>query len=470
MGRGRKKKIADVIKPKANDTSPHINALGDFVAGFSGNPYFGAELSKANTTAWNNRWSAITLNRSLVSELYQEHGIIQVLIDLPVDDAFRGGIVIHCDELDVDDLKRLYQYIDENNILLTYGQAIKWTRLFGGGAVIINSGQPTDKPFNIDLVNEDTELEFYAADRWEMSYMPAGMGLDQFETDKQETPYNYYGHDLHKSHVIKLNGKMAPSLIRGQFGGWGVSEIERLVRPYNMFLKHQDVVFELLDESKVDVFKIQGFNTAVASRDGAQKTAQRIQAAARIKNYENALVVDKEDDYEQKQLSFGGLSEILKEIRIDLASEVRMPMTKLFGISSAGFNSGEDDIENYNAMIETEVRSKVKQGLLLMLKIVCQKLFGFVPESISFDFKPLRIMSSTEESNLKTQELGRVLEAFRSGLITSAKAVEEINASKIFPVEIDENDAFDLEQLADLKGDKVITDDPKSLARSIRAV
>lgn len=440
------------------------NSLNDFVAGFSGgyDPYWGAELSKANTLAWNNRWSSVTLNRSLMTELYQEHGIVQVLVDQPVDDAFRGGITIICNEFDEVDMKTLQQYIDENNILLTYAQALKWARLFGGAGVIINTGQNTDKPLNIESIGPNTTLEFYAADRWELSYMPAGMGIDQFETDTQKTPYNYYGHNLDKTHVIKINGKIAPSLIRGQFGGWGVSEIERLVRPYNQFLKHQDVIFELLDEAKVDVFKIQGFNSAIASRDGAALTAKRISVAAKIKNYQNALVTDKEDDYEQKVMQFGGLSEVLSQIRMDLASECRMPMTKLFGISAAGFSSGEDDIENYNAMIETEIRSKVKQGLKLMLKMCCQKLFGYVPDTLEFEYKPLRIMSATDESNLKTASLQRVLEAFRNGLITAETAVKEVNASKVFPLDIDENDALDLEDLNELTNDKAVEKYPAS--------
>jgi phage-related protein (TIGR01555 family) len=438
-------------KKQASDNEMKLNSLNDFISGFTGgqDSFFGSELSKANTLAWNNRYSALTLNRSLVSTLYQEHGIVQVLVDQPVDDAFRGGITILSDELDEDDLKRLYKFIDENNILLTYAQALKWGRLYGGSGVIINSGQDPSKELDIDSIKETTPLEFYAADRWELSYTPAGMGLDQFATDELACPYNYYGHRLNKTHIIKLNGKIAPSLIRGQFGGWGVSELERLVRPYNQFLKHQDVVFELLDESKVDVFKIQGFNSSIASRDGAMLTSRRINVASKIKNYQNALVVDKEDDYEQKTLAFGGLSEILTQIRIDLASECRMPMTKLFGLSASGFNSGEDDIENYNAMIESEIRSKIKQGLMLMLKISAQKLFGFVPEHLEFQFKPLRMMSEKDESQLKTEQLGRVLEAYRSGLMSVDGAVSQINTSKIFPVDINEAETVSLDEMAD---------------------
>lgn len=430
------------------------NNINDFVEGLYGNPFFGAELSKADTMAWNNRWSSVTLNRSLISEMYQEHGYIQVIVDQPVDDAFRGGIDILCEEFDEVDLKKLTSYIDEHNILITYGKGLKWNRLFGGAGIIINAGQEMDKPFNIEAINENTPLEFYACDRWELSYAPSGMFLDQFSKDKYETPFNYYGHVLHASNVIKLMGKEAPSLIRGQFGGWGVSEIERLVRPYNQFLKHQDVVFELLDEAKVDVFKIQGFNSALTTRNGAQITAKRISAAAKIKNYQNALVVDKEDDYEQKQMQYGGLSDVLQQIRIDLACEARMPMTKLFGISAAGFSSGEDDIENYNAMIETEIRSKVKAGLLLMIKICCKKLFGFVPDSIDFAFKPLRIMSARDESQLKTETLARIMEAQRGGLMSNVAAVDQINAAKIFAMNVSPEESVSLDELSDMKADQ----------------
>jgi phage-related protein (TIGR01555 family) len=416
-------------------TEINANSLGEFAQAL------GSELSQTDTTIFNNRFGAVTLNRSLLSTLYLEHGIIQVLIDQPVDDAFRGGITIRSEELSADDLKQLHHKIDMMDLIQTYGQALKWTRLFGGAGIIINAGQDMTKEFNINGIGPDTPLEFYAADRWEMSYTPAGMSnLDQFSQEKLTTPYNYYGHVLHKTNVIKLMGKIAPSLIRGQFGGWGVSEIEKILRSWNQYVKHQSVSFELLDEAKVDVFKIQGFNSAIASRNGAQLTAQRVNLAAQIKDYRNALVVDKEDDYEAKQLSFSGLSEILKEIRIGLACDLRMPMTKLFGLSASGFNSGEDDIENYNCMIESEVRSKAKQGLLLMLKILCQKEFGYVPETIDFDFKPLREMSSQEESALKNDRLNRVMTAFERGLMSAEVAVSQLNSEEVFPVELKADD------------------------------
>lgn len=421
----------------------HENSMQDFVSAI------GSDLSQSDALGFNNRYNSITLNRALISQTYLEHGIVQVLIDQPIDDAFRGGIIIKCPELSADDIKDLDSYLDREQIIDTYSQALKWSRLYGGAGIIINAGQDLTKPLNINSIKDTTQLEFYAADRWELSYSPSGNSmLDQFKTsDTLDCPYNYYSHKIHMDNVIKLKNKDAPSLLRGQFGGWGVSELEKIIRSYNQYMKHQNVTYEVLDECKVDVFKIAGFNSAIATRDGAQKTATRVSLASRIKNYQNALVVDKEDDYECKSLSFGGLAEILTQIRIGLACDLRMPMTKLFGMSASGFNSGEDDIENYNAMIESDIRSKVKPGMVKILKIACQKVLGHIPENISFEFKPLRIMSAQQESLIKTDNLNRITTAVNSGLCTSEKAVELINNEKIFSIDLDENETLSLEEL-----------------------
>jgi hypothetical protein len=67
---------------------------------------------------------------------------------------------------------------------------------------------------------------------------------------------------------------------------------------------------------------------------------------------QNALAMDVEDDYTQKQLSFGGLAEIWNELRLNLSSALKIPMNKLFGQSATGFGGGEDALENYNAIVE----------------------------------------------------------------------------------------------------------------------
>ena len=115
-------------------------------------------------------------------------------------------------------------------------------------------------------------------------------------------------------------------------------------------------------------------------------------------------------------------------------------MTKLFGISAAGFNSGEDDLENYNTMIEHEIRSKVKYIIIDVLQIISKKLFGVVPDDLEITFPSLRILSGEQEESMKTSRLQRVIVAFNSGLMDSKEAILSINHNDLVGVELTEKD------------------------------
>src|SRR5580698_1305599 len=183
--------------------------------------------------------------------------------------------------------------------------------------------------------------------------------------------YNYYGEQIHKSRVMRLKGFTSPSFIRPRLRGWGFSVVEVLVGSLNQYLKATDLSFQVLDEFKIDVFKIKNLVNTLMSPMGQQKVNQRVQMANYQKNYQNALVMDSEDDWDHKQLSFAGLAETMAGIRMQVAADMRMPITKLFGTSaSAGIgNTDQNDMENYNSMVESQVRNKSKYDVLRICEI-----------------------------------------------------------------------------------------------------
>lgn len=401
----------------------------------------GPTISQVNTLFNNNRWYLISNLRQLLSELYVEHGIVQTLVDQPVDDAFRAGFEIKSGQLDGDNIEELETYLERNRVIHHIMQSIKWGRLYGGGAVLIITDQDPKTPLNLKAIGPKTPLEFRSVDMWELYYdvqntagdMEIGGALGAELGDF----YDYYGHKIHKSRVYRVEGKEAPSFIRIRLRGWGMSELERLVRSLNQYMKNQDVIFELLDEAKVDVYKIKGFNSALMNAQGTAQVQKRIQGANIIKNYNHALTMDVEDDYVQKQITFSGLAEVLLQIRQGIAADLKMPVTKLFGISAAGFNSGEDDIENYNSMIEGEIRSKNKFMVVDILQICCQKVFGTTMDDLQIEFNPLRILNAKEEEEVKDSQYNRVSSAYSTGLIPAEEAKEAINKGALLPVEID---------------------------------
>jgi len=434
------KKTVQNTKEFQNSLSAVIASLGGYGLGTA----FGStQVSQVDTFFKNNRWYLVSNIRQVLSEIYVEHGIVSTLVDLPVDDGFRGGIEVYSDELGQEESEDLNYRLERDNILRDFTQAMKWARLFGGGALLIINDDDPKTPFDIKKVKKGDEIKFKPVDMWELYYGQSKMKegvLDPGFLVKHPDFYDYYGRKIHESRVLRFEGKEAPSLIRPKLRGWGVSCLETVVRSYNQYLKSVNLSFEVLDEFKVDYFKIDGFNNSLQSPNGTNKALKRAQLVNMQKNYQHAVTMDTKDDFGTKQLSFSGIAEIMREIRMQIAADLRMPITKLFGISASGFNSGEDDIENYNAMIETEIRSKARPELLKVVEICCAMWYGYIPEVLRIEFAPLRVLSAEQEELIKTSKLQRVMTAMQSGVITPLEAKQAINKEMLLPVQINEND------------------------------
>lgn len=400
-----------------------------------------ATVENVGTIFKNLRWYMISNMRQVLNQAYVEFGLVQTIIDVPVDDALRGGVQIKSQQLEESQIEELKASLDRDDDLNIAGQAAKWNRLFGGAGVLILTDQDPEEPLELDQITKDTPLEFRAVDMWELFWDKQNTeGYDPTIQEENFEYYNYYGEQVHKSRVMRLKGLTAPSFIRPRLRGWGFSVVEILVRSINQYLKGTDLAFEVLDEFKVDVFKISGLTQALASPVGVEAIKKRVQLANWEKNYNNALTMDKEDDWDHKQLSFAGLGDAMMQIRMQVAADMRMPLTKLFGISAAGFNSGEDDIEVYNAMVESQVRNKIKYTILRMLEIKCQKMFGFIPDDLQVSFEPLRYMSSEQEETVKTQKFTRLQTALQAGAISLKEFREACNKGELFDITVDVDD------------------------------
>lgn len=396
------------------------------------------QISQVNTSFINLRWYLISNFRQFLSELYVEIGLVQTLVDVPVDDALRGGILIKSPDLKEEQIAELIASMDRDDDINIAGQAGKWNRLFGGAGILILTDQDPIEPLDLSSIDESTPLEFRAVDMWELFWdKQESEGYNPAIQEHDFQYYSYYGEQVHKSRVMRLTGMTIPSFIRPRMRGWGISVCEPLVRSLNQYLKATDLSFEVLDEFKVDVYKIKNLVNTLMAPQGAHTVKERVALANYQKNYQKALVMDSEDEWDHKQLSFAGLGDTMEQIRMQIASDLRMPMTKLFGISSAGFNSGEDDLEVYNAMVESQVRNKLKYPVMRMVEIKCQKLFGFVPKNLSVEFKPLRMLSAEQEENVKTQKFKRAIESAKASLITIEEFREDANRGNLFSITLD---------------------------------
>ena len=118
---------------------------------------------------------------------------------------------------------------------------------------------------------------------------------------------------------------------------------------------------------------------------------------------------------------------------MEIAAAFRMPQSKLFGIPSTGFSSGEDDIENYNGIVESEVRTPMRPVIRKALTVIVQHLFGD-DLNIDFKFKPLRILSGVDEESIKASKSTRYLALFDKLLMNSKEVGEALQKDNLVPI------------------------------------
>ncbi len=372
-----------------------------------------------------NIYAPLSINYNILTYMYKTHGILQTAVDMPVEDAFREELDFSSKQLDASDLQLLQEWLEEH-AWEKFKDTRVWARLYGGAGMICNLPSDPERPFNLKEIKPGVPLEFYDASRWELG-----------APNKNSGYYEFYGNKIDASRVITMSGKRAPWTVRAQLQGWGMSVVERMVEDFNLFLRTRNVLYEILDEAKLDVFKLEGLRAQLASEAGTAATQQRIQRMNELKNFQRALVLDKEDEYEQKQLTFAGIAEVMKENRIGVASALRMPLSKIFGTTAGGgsmANSAQDDLENYNAMVESEERKPARPHIRKILDIAQLAVFGKVYD-LTFKYKPLRVVDAKTQEEINASKQRRIEELYDRALMDSHEVGQEIRKQNLISVE-----------------------------------
>lgn len=396
----------------------------------------GSVLSGTDTLAFSNNYALVSLNRILLTYMYTGCGLFQTAIQLPIQDALAKGVKIESGEMSPENIDEIHDWLVEHEMYQHWENAWSWVRLYGGGALVMNCNQEPDKPLNLRRLR-GAPMEFYDVDRWQLSVTnsePNEFLLLDDITAADKLFLN--GQEIDRSRLILGMGKRAPTYVRRILRGWGMSEGERMVRELQISLKTDEVLFEILDESKIDVYHIDGLANKLATAGGTGIIRSRIQEANKIKSYVNALVLDAKEEFEQKSMTFTGLAEVKRENRIGVACALRMPMTKLYGISASGFSTGESDADNYNEMVESEIRAKMRPMIRQSIEWACYNLWGYCP-TFRFSFPSLKVRPELEAAQVRESKANAILSLYDRGLVSSGKAIgDELAKEEVISAEL----------------------------------
>lgn len=420
-------------KNKINNSKAVVNnsVLSDTLGLPPCNDYIQNPLTNPATLYYNSSPVLLTLRWVPLAYAYKSNGFIQTAINQIVDDAFRNqGMIIDSETLDSEELEALRQAVYDYDIE-EIKDTIRWGELYGGGVLLANTDQNFELPLDEKQL-KGQRLQFMASDRWQCIANGISPQLAKtFTLTDNMREQTTSGITIDASRVGIFSGVKAPYLLRSMLQGWGLSIFEAIIPPLTQYLKAMGVTLELLDEAKIDIIKISGLIDLLASKEGQQLVQERLKIAVENKNYKSAIGMDTQDDYQQKQISFSGLPEMIVQIQYLVCAALKRPYSKIFGKGSSGFSSGEDDLENYNTIVDSEIRTPATPMIKWAVGLRCLQLFGRIPPDLKINWKPLRVMSEKDEAEIKSKKLADYLQLVDRQILTKQQCAIKLTEDNI---------------------------------------
>ncbi|MGL4968470.1 MAG: DUF1073 domain-containing protein [Inquilinus sp.] len=334
------------------------------------------------------RFGLVPQDRGQLDAAYRGDWIARKVIDVPPFDMTREWRRWHAAPEQIAAIEAEEARLD---VQRKVARALRLARLYGGAALVLGAGDG-DPAQPLPPLGRGGLHYLHVMHRWEIA--PGEIDRDVLSPGFGEPGWYQVasagrgGVRLHPSRVVRLPGAELPD--GAGTDGWGDSVLQAVMDAIRQAGLAAQGVATLIHEAKLDVIRIPQLTQNLAQADYAQRLVDRFTLANTMKGLVNALVIDKEEEWDRKQLSFAQLPEIMQQYLQIAAGAADIPATRLLGQAPAGLNAtGEGDIRNYYDRIAAEQRVTLGPALRRLDEALILSALGSRPPEIRFEWAPL---------------------------------------------------------------------------------
>lgn len=364
-----------------------------------------------------------------VEAAYLSSWLHRKIIDKPAKDMTRAG-------RDWDAKKLQIALIEaEEKRLGLWGKLRDGIRLgrLGGGAILIGLGDDPSTP--LPKVQKGGVKYLTVLSRWQLT-------LGDVVTDPADPLFNqpqYFalaGSNrsvrIHPSRLVCFHGLPVPAIHSATWEDrfWGMSMVEVVDEPVQQATTAASSFASLIDEAKVDVFRFFGLAEKAAQGDEGEATImKRVALTTQAKSIHRAVILDKDDEWEQRQLTLTGFRDTIITFDGRVAGAASMPATELFGKSPDGMNAtGEGDKQSYHQQIGSDQEDDLRPPLEQIDAALLPS--AGVPSDLTWKFSPLTVLSDKDEAEIENKEADTLSKLEATGLFSSV-ALEESFSNRL---------------------------------------
>jgi hypothetical protein len=180
--------------------------------------------------------------------------------------------------------------------------------------------------------------------------------------------------------------------------GWGDSILEAVYSAMRNADATAANIASLVFEANVEVVRVPELMAHLASGpEYASRLTDRFSLAAMLKGINRMLLLDKDEEYDRKQVSFATLPDVMQTFLQMAAGAADMPVTRLLGQSPAGMSAtGESDMLNYYDRVSSIQTLEMKPALYRLDECLIRSALGSRPPEIYYSWAPLKQMTEKE--------------------------------------------------------------------------
>lgn len=393
-----------------------------------------------------------------LAELYASNGLFAKIINKPAEAAFKFGYKLNISNPDTEEY--IMSTLEKLKLDQKCVTALKWSRLFGGGAILmaVNDGRDLDEPLDWDSIDGLDQLIVFERPEIQpdynsiYTYSPDNLSMEKFGQPEFYLLNPVYGGQQFRVHESRLlifkNGELPrTSTMNTDYMFFGSPEYNRLKREIRDTITTHGNGYRLLERCVQAVYKMKNLASLLATEEGEDDVVDRMHLIDMARSLLNTMLIDADgEDYSFQAFQLSGVKDIIDESCQMLSAVTGIPQTILFGRSPAGENStGESDLTNYYDDIAQSQNVVVKDNLLTVIDIVLAagKTKGDLEEipEYTLKFNPLW--------NLSKQEQATVDQANAAAELSKAQTAQAyIDMQALDPREVRKalakNDAFEI--------------------------
>lgn len=333
-----------------------------------------------------------------------QNGLIRAGCEMIADEMLEKGITLttrgnHDPDTDKQEkIDRLTELITKIDLLPTLRKAVSTSKYYGGCLVYMDFDGINPETENLlnPLLLTSNELQGKKLRRLKI-IEPYNISPGQYNAadplaESYFKPQYWFimGRAVDGSRMLPpIQENELPTILRPAYNFFGIPLAQIVLDAVAHFTECREAEARLLTKFSLTVFKT-NLNEQIFSGGDWSQIDNRVNNFVQYRSNDGVMLIDKEsEDIDIKTTALGGVKDIVSQAMEIVAAYFNEPVTKMWGLTPSGFNTGESDLSNHYDHIASQQEKQLRPAIEYVLKVLQVQEWGEIDHEITFTFNPL---------------------------------------------------------------------------------